>query len=285
MKTQVPVSCRHRTILYIGCPPSAALLIYPPSYSLFALVLDNVQSYFPSCPHRPCPWSLGIILDEQLVYIFIYSPSETLPLPLFSTPAGEFSILLYVSWFLFSLPCINRVSISPSTLEPMHIPNPRPIISILILFTQVIFLFLVCISDYSIGTRAAVLWFFYGLPLVFGFRVLSSNGHVCYWWLFCRPPSIIENANPYFTPSPSFVLLFCPCCASSEVAIPPVIPITSHSSYSVFPAPSLFPSIGSLPQTFLTVSCFIIRSLGRLHRCPFNLFPVAHTPHSSSCST
>ena len=71
-------------------------------------------------------------------------------------------------------------------MKPMHSPNPRPIASILILFTKLFSCFLCVLVIFSIGTRVAVLWFllFCGLPPVFGLHVLfPSDCHVCYWRL------------------------------------------------------------------------------------------------------
>jgi len=43
----------------------------------------------------------------------------------------------------------------------MHSPNPRPIVSILILFTKLFSCFLCVLVIFSIGTRVAVLWFYF----------------------------------------------------------------------------------------------------------------------------
>lgn len=43
----------------------------------------------------------------------------------------------------------------------MHSPNPRPIVSILILFTKLFSCFLCVLVIFSIGTRVAVLWFLF----------------------------------------------------------------------------------------------------------------------------
>jgi len=59
----------------------------------------------------------------------------------------------------------------------MHSPNPRPIVSILILFTKLFSCFLCVLVIFSIGTRVAVLWFltFCGLPPMFGLHLFFSS--------------------------------------------------------------------------------------------------------------
>jgi hypothetical protein len=127
----------------------------------------------------------------------------------------------------------------------MHSPNPRPIVSISILFTQVIFLFLVCTSDFLyIGTRVAVLWFLFlavSLWYVACTFFFPSDCHVCYWRLsfptLSYPYSVTMRTPVLTTTSthPSRLSLTI-TCASGEIVVLRSSsrvpnPITPYSSF------------------------------------------------------
>jgi len=107
-------------------------------------------------PGVPCCWSPGRYPRSQLklVYKFFHPNSFSC---LFVW-AGNF-IIYYTFPDFISFPCINHLSISSSVTKSMHSPNPRPIVSILILFTKLFSCFLCVLVIFSIGTRVAVLWF------------------------------------------------------------------------------------------------------------------------------
>jgi len=188
---------------------------------------------------------IGTLSSMNNLSIYLYIPHPKLFLsPLFSTLPRENSVFYYTCpgfYFLF------RVSIEYRYLLP---PLNRCIFPILVLssaflsFSPKLFSCFLCVLVITLLGRGLPCFGFFTVSLWYlasGFY-LQMAMYVIGGYSVELPPS---STNPYFTTSPSFVLLFCPCCASSEVTIPPVIPITFHSSYSVFPAPSLFPSIGS----------------------------------------
>jgi hypothetical protein len=123
MKTKVPI-CRHRIYTLHRLPAVRSIAYLSPFLQPFCLVTwTTCRVISPLAPTGRVlgPWD--VILDEQLEYIYIYSPSETLPLASLLHVRGRIQYLLYVPWFLFFLPCINRLSISSSNLEPMHTPK------------------------------------------------------------------------------------------------------------------------------------------------------------------
>lgn len=177
--------------------------LFIPLIASLPCVLGNVQSN-PFAPHGPCSWFLGRYprwTPLKLVYIFS-NPTFFFLSRLF-TSAGDFTIYHTYPDFI-AFPCINQLSISPLPLYQCITSDPRPTIQPPFPFHQVIFLFLVCISDYSIGTRVVVYWRFITVFLRYlAFKFLSSNGHVCYWWLLL-PASPVNNLTPILIPSPSF---------------------------------------------------------------------------------
>lgn len=82
----------------------------------------------------------------------------------------------------------------------MHSPNPRPIVSILILFTKLFSCFLCVLVIFSIGTRVAVLWFlllavslrYFGLHVLFlQIAMYVIGGYVS------EPPTPSPYVHPY----------------------------------------------------------------------------------------
>lgn len=139
--------------------------------------------------------------------MYIFSNPTFFFLSRLFTSAGDFTIYHTYPDFI-AFPCINQLSISPLPLYQCITPNPRPTIQPPFPFHQVIFLFLVCISDYSIGTRVVVHWRFITVFLRYlAFKFLSSNGHVCYWWLL-HPASLSTILHLFSSPLHPFPVLF-----------------------------------------------------------------------------
>jgi len=142
----------------------------------------------------------------------------------------------------------------------MHSPNPRPIVSIFILFTKLFSCFLCVLVIFFFGTSVAVLWFslFLRSPPVFGLQVLfPSDCRVCYWRLLCPTPPLHHHAytrtHHHFYPSISVLPHY--FWREWEIVVPRSSsrvqnPITPYSFYSQ-----------SSPTPLLCLS-------RRFHRCP-----------------
>jgi len=114
------------------------------------------------------PWD--IILDDQLESIYIYSPSETLPLASLLHFRGRIQYLLYVPWFLFFL---FRVSTEYRYLLPLLNRCISPILvlsSAFLSFSPKLFSCFLCVLVITLLGR--------GLPC-FGFFTVSL------WYLAC----------------------------------------------------------------------------------------------------
>jgi hypothetical protein len=127
-------------------------------------VLGNSQGYFPLPPWTVflVPGTLSSMIPAQVSIYFLLSELFFPPSRPLHT-GGDFSIYYTYQFYPVSVyqPSIDILSIT----EPIQGVKPRPIVSILILFTKLFFLFLVCTSDFSIGTRVAVLWLFFAVSL------------------------------------------------------------------------------------------------------------------------
>jgi hypothetical protein len=136
----------------------------------------------------------------------------------------------------------------------------------------------VCISDFSIGTRVAVLCFFGGLPPVFGLHVLfSSDGHVfiggyCASSVFL--PLTINHCTEYrfqsHPPSPHSIAKRTPVLTttySTSIFLRPLLPFSSSRVQSRVTLYSAFPT--------LSQALFFISPSGSsvVHRHSFPHFP------------
>jgi hypothetical protein len=87
----------------------------------------------------------------------------------------------------------------------MHSPNPRPIVSTLILFTKLFSCFLCVLVIFSLlGRGWPCFGLFFSLRSPSGIWLpcfISSDGHVCYWRLFVTPHSIIKGTPVLVTTS------------------------------------------------------------------------------------
>jgi len=167
--------------------------------------------------------------------------------------------------------------------EPVHSPQSPSYRSILILFTKLFSLFLVCISDFLVGTRVAVLWlFFCGFSPVFGSRVLfSPDGHafIGYSVPLPTPSASVHRTHHLYSSLSSRPVT---CLRVPKLLRLRVVPLLSRSEQSVFPNP--------LSAPFLWLYLRFIRyhrhsftlfspllDLGRFHRNPFK--SPLHTTH------
>jgi len=155
----------------------------------------------------------------------------------------------------------------------MHSPQSSSYHSYSYPFHQVIFLFLVCISDPSIGTRVAVLWFF--ITIVLGFPAC--------WFLFKWPCMLLWLFVSHLS---SFHLLYVLILKSYHLQLSS---FPSHQSYTCshhlsillsprsFTTPLLMPAVKLLRlrpshhSAILPSQCFSILA-------PSSLSPVLRHP-------
>jgi hypothetical protein len=257
------------SILYIGRPVVGNAAYLSPSIAFLPSVLGNSQVIF-HCP----PWAVFLVpgMSSQFKLLYIL-PAEPFLLPLHVGGGGLH--YYYTCPDFIPFPCINHLSISTSIPEPVHSPQSPSYRSILILFTKLFSLFLVCISDFFIGTTVAVLWLFLcGFPPVFGSHVLfSSDGHI--YRLLCPTPHSISKRTPYSPPL--FLSVFShrsPVCESQSCCAYPWFLSSRVRSNQCFPTlsqPLFFGSTRGLSvihrHSFTPFSPLL--DLGRVHRNPF----------------
>jgi hypothetical protein len=128
MKTQTPIFPPPSPHLYTTSVVfrwQPCLFIFP-RIALLPCVSDNAQAYFFSPPYSPVFLILGTLIPA-CVYIL---------LPCFFFTRTGTSVFTTRTLVLN----LSRVSTTdiPPLVQPMHSPHPRPTISILILFHQVI---------------------------------------------------------------------------------------------------------------------------------------------------
>jgi len=150
MKTQCPsfLPSSHLYSTSVG-RRRPTLLIYPPFYCLLAFCLGQLTGLFLVSHHGSCSWFLGRFPQwSQLKLVYILFQPDSLS-RLFTWRGLH---LLYVPWFYsFSVyqPIYRYPFLSPNQCIA---PNPRPIVSILILFTKLFSCFL-CVSVISLLGR------------------------------------------------------------------------------------------------------------------------------------
>ncbi|KAN0116166.1 hypothetical protein V8E52_006223 [Russula decolorans] len=140
----------------------------------------------------------------------------------------------------------------------MHSRNPRPIVSILILFTKLFSCFLCVLVIFSIGTRVAVLWFllFAGslryLACTFYFLLIAMYviGGYC-----VRAPPLHHHpcVHPYSPPLLPTHFRFLPLLPTRVVKLLcPVVPVAFRAQslpthhFSILANPSLSPPVPPL---------------------------------------
>ena len=134
----------------------------------------------------------------------------------------------------------------------MHSFNPRPIVSILILFTKLFSCFLCVLVIFSIGTRVAVLWFYFlRSPCSIGLHVLFPSDWPCMLLaVIVRPRFLLSS---HFTehlplvsdhPLPHSITMRTPVLTTSSIHPPPSSPTTSSASGKT-----------DVPRSFARVQC------------------------------